>query len=213
MTLEGAGIVKLQPSTVQYNHQRIVSLMKNRFCIGFVIATGFSLTVRATAAQDALKPKLTDPSGFEVIGIEARTNNSQESTGGGAIPKQWQRLFMENLLGRIPDRIDQSIVAVYSNYASDWNGDYTYALGARVKPRSKSPEGMVAKNIPGGKFLEFTSKRGRPELVVPDMWKEVWAYFQVPGNPTRAYGTDFEIYDDLSDPSNVQVKLYVGVKP
>jgi len=187
--------------------------MKNRFCMVFVIASAQAALVCGAAGQDAVKPKLTDPSGFEVIGIEARTNNSQESTGSGAIPKQWQRLFMENVLGRIPNRIDQSIVAVYSNYAGDWNGDYTYTLGAQVKPGTKAPEGMVAKNIPGGKFEEFTSKRGRPELVVPEMWKDVWAYFQVPGNPTRAYGSDYEIYDDLSDPTNVQVRLHVGVKP
>jgi predicted transcriptional regulator YdeE len=160
-----------------------------------------------------MKPKPIESSEFQVVGIEARTNNSQESTGSGAIPKQWQRLFMENLLGRIPTRIDQSIVAVYSNYASDWNGDYTYTLGAKVKPGTKAPEGMVSKSVPAGKYVEFTSKRGRPEQVVPDMWKEVWAYFHVPGNPTRVYGADYEIYDDLSDPTNVQVRLCVGVKP
>ena len=187
--------------------------MKNRFCMVFVIASAQAVLVCGAAAQDAVKPKLTDPSGFEVIGIEARTNNALESGGDGAIPKQWQRLFMENLLGRIPDRIDQFIVAVYSNYASDWNGEYTYILGAKVKAGTKPPEGMVSKTIPAGKYIGFTSKRGRPEQVVPEMWKEVWAYFQSPGNPTRAYAADYEIYDDMSDPTNVQVRLYVGVKP
>ncbi len=147
-----------------------------------------------------------------MIGIETRTNNTQEADGNGAIPKQWQRLFMENLLNRIPDRVDQSIVAVYTEYASDWNGDYTFVLGAKVKPGTKTPEGMVAINVPGGKFVEFTSKRGRPELVVPEIWKEVWTYFQTSGNPLRAYGADYELYDDMSDPTNVQVRLYVGVK-
>src|ERR1019366_7737757 len=127
------------------------SLLQNRFCFALVIVSIILLTVGAASAQDAMKPKPVESSEFQVIGIEARTNNARESGGGGAIPKQWQRLFMENLLGRIPDRIDQSIVAVYSNYVSDWNGDYTYILGAKVKPGTKAPEGMVAKNIPGGK--------------------------------------------------------------
>jgi len=189
------------------------SLVQYRFCIAFVIAAAFSLTVCKAAAQDVMKPKLAEPAGFEVIGIEARTNNSQESSAEGAIPKQWQRLFMENLLNHVPDKLDQSIVAVYTNYASDWNGDYTYILGAKVKPGAKAPDGMVSKSIPAGKYVEFVSKRGRPEQVVPEMWKEVWAYFQIPGNPSRAYGRDYEIYDDLSDPTNMQVRLYVGVKP
>ena len=165
------------------------------------------------AAQEDVKPIQIEQPGFEVIGIEARTNNSQESGGTGAIPKQWQRFFMEGTQNRIPDRADRAIVAVYTKYASDWNGDYTFILGAKVKPGTKAPEGMVAINVSGGKFVEFTSKRGRPEQVVPEIWKEVWAYFQMPGNPTRAYGADYEIYDDMSDPTNVQVKLYVGVKP
>jgi predicted transcriptional regulator YdeE len=187
--------------------------MQNRFCFALVIVAIILLTVGATAAQDAMNSKAIESPEFQVVGIEARTNNSQESGGNGAIPKQWQRLFMENLLSRIPDRTDQSIVAVYSNYESDWNGDCTYILGAKVKPGSKPPEGMVSKSVPAGKYIEFTSKRGRPEQVVPEMWKHVWAYFQVSGNPTRAYGADYEIYDDMSDPTNVQVRLYVGVKP
>ena len=189
------------------------TLVQNRFCIALVIATAFMQIICGMAAQEAEKPKPIEQAEFEVIGIEARTNNTQESTGNGAIPKQWQRLFMENVLYRIPDRLDQSIVAVYTKYASDWNDDYTYILGAKVKPGTKAAEGMVSCNVAAGKYMEFISKRGRPEQVVPEMWKEVWTYFQTPGNPARAYGTDYEIYDDMSDTTNVQVKLYVGVKP
>jgi predicted transcriptional regulator YdeE len=187
--------------------------LQNRFCIAAVVAAAFGLAVCGVAAQEAVQPKQTEHLGFEVIGIEARTNNTQESGGNGAIPKQWQRLFMEGVLNHIPDRADQSIVAVYTKYASDWNGDYTFILGAKVKAGTKAPEGMVAINVSGGKFVEFTSKRGRPEQVVPEIWKEVWTYFQTPGSPARAYGTDYEIYDDMTDPANVQVRLYLGVKP
>ena len=189
------------------------SRLQNRFCIAAVILAAFSLAGCGMAAQEAVKPKQMEHAGFEVIGIETRTNNTQESGGNGAIPKQWQRVFMEGLLNRIPDRADQSIVAVYTRYASDWNGDYTYILGAKVKPGTKAPEGMVSSNVTAGKYLEFISKRGRPEQVVPEMWKEVWAYFQTPGNSARAYATDYEIYDDMSDPTNVRVRLYLGVKP
>lgn len=178
-----------------------------------MVAAAVALGVTGAQAQTAVKPKPTEQSAFEVVGIEVRTNNSQESTGDGAIAKQWQRLFMENVLSRIPDRIDQSIVAVYTNYASDWNGDYTYILGARVLPGTKPPDGMVSQNVPAGRYVEFISARGPSPQVVPDMWKQVWMHFQVPGNPPRAYGADYEVYDDMADPNNVQVKLFIGVKP
>src|SRR5450755_181744 len=96
------------------------TLVQNRFCIVLVIATAFLQIICGMAAQEAMKPKSIEQAEFEVIGTEARTNNTQESGGNGAIPKQWQRLFMEDTLNRIPDRVDRSIVAVYTKYASDW---------------------------------------------------------------------------------------------
>ena len=181
--------------------------------IAFVIAAFLILAVCTMAAQDAMNPILTDCAGFEVIGIEARTNNSQEATGDGTIPKQWRSLFMEGVLNRIPDRLDQSIVAVYTNYASDWNGDYTYILGAKVKPGTKAPEGMVSVNIPAGRYVDFVSTRGVSSQVVPETWKQIWTYFHEPGTPPRDYKADFERYDDLSDPNNIQVRIYIGIKP
>src|ERR1035441_1235283 len=163
------------------------SPVQNRYCLALLIATAWLLTVGAAEAQDAMKPKQTEPPRFEVIGIQARTNNARESRADGAIPKQWQRLFMEGVLNRIPDRLDQSIVAVYTDYASDWNGDYTYILGAKVKPGTKAPDGMVAVMVPTGKYVEFESARGPGQEVVPEVWKRIWTYFQEPGNPARAY--------------------------
>ena len=90
-------------------------------------------------AQDTMKPKPTEQASFDVIGIEARTNNAQEATADGAIGQQWQRLFTEGILDQIPDQTDESITVVYTNYASDWNGDYTYVLGAKVKSGTKAP--------------------------------------------------------------------------
>src|SRR5271169_2164702 len=95
-------------------------------------------------AQEMTKPTATDQTDFSVIGISAQTNNTVEANGEGAIPKLWQRLFAEGVLNRIPDRSDEAIVAVYTKYVTDQNGDYTYVLGARVKPGTKPPKGMVA---------------------------------------------------------------------
>ncbi len=160
-----------------------------------------------------MKPKPTEQIAFDVIGIEVRTNNAQEATSGGAIPQQWQRLYMQGVLDQIPDRLDQSVVAVYTKYASDWNGDYNYILGARVKPGTKPPAGMVLVSVPAGKYMEFTSARGPAPQVVPNLWKEIWTYFHEPGNPVRAYRADFEVYDEISNPNSIQMKIYVGVKP
>jgi predicted transcriptional regulator YdeE len=177
------------------------------------LAVSFALGTAQLNAQDTMKPKSTQQASFDVVGIEARTNNAQEATGNGAIPKLWSRLFAEGILDKIPDRADQSITVVYTNYASDWNGDYTYILGARVKPGTKAPDGMVLVTVPAGMYLEFESARGPGQEVVPVLWKRIWAYFLDSTNPTRAYKSDFERYDMPSDPNHVQANVFMGVKP
>src|SRR5208283_3308187 len=173
-----------------------------RVILSSTLAAALCISAAGAQAQNAMTLESIDQAGFEVIGIEARTNNSQESGPNGAISKQWPRLFQEGVLNRIPDRLDQSIVAVYTKYASDWNGDYTYILGAKVKPGTKAPEGMVTVNVPSGYYVMFVSARGPGQQVVPELWKQIWTYFHEPGNPSRAYQADFELYDDMSDPNN-----------
>ena len=53
----------------------------------------------------------------------------------------------------------------------------------------------------------------RDRTVVPEVWKQIWVYFQEPGNLARAYKGDFERYDSMSDPSNMQAHIFMGVKP
>ena len=131
----------------------------------------------------------------------------------GQIPKLWQRLFAEGVLNRIPDRTDEAIIAVYTKYASDANGDYTCILGAKVASGTKAPDGMVAVTIPAGKYLEFVSAKGPPQEVVPAIWTQIYGYFAGPGAPKRAFQADFERYDGPFDPNAMQAHIYIGVKP
>ncbi len=178
-----------------------------------LVAALAALGITSMDAQNNPKPKPVEQSSFDVIGISTRTNNAQEATGNGEIPKQWQRLFNEGILDRIPERSDQDVVAVYTDYASDWNGDYTYILGAKVKPGTKAPVGMVAVTVPAGKYVEFESATGPGQTVVPAVWKQIWEYFQEPGNPARAYKADCERYETPSDPNNIQAHVLISVKP
>ena len=187
--------------------------MKTNLSHSFLmVAAMLVLGTTILQAQDNMKPKPNPQDAFEVIGIQVRTNNAKEANGDGAIPKQWQRLFAEGILNQIPEKVDQSITVVYSNYAGDWNGDYDYTLGTKVKSGTRPPEGMVSVTVPTGKYLEFESARGPGQTVVPEVWKQIWAYFQDPANPQRDYKADFERYEP-SDPANVQAYIFIRVKP
>jgi CubicO group peptidase (beta-lactamase class C family)/predicted transcriptional regulator YdeE len=162
---------------------------------------------------EAMNPKVVDQDGFTVIGITARTTNAKEMTAAGAIGKQWMRFFQEGVFGKIPNKADASIIAVYTDYASDHNGEYTYVLGARVTSDAEVPDGMVAKKIPGGKFAMFTSDKGPAPQVVPATWMKINSLPQNGVGGDRLYRADYEIYDERArDPQNLQVDVYVGIR-
>ena len=159
-----------------------------------------------------MHPKIVQLDGFEVVGISARTNNATEAGPDGAIPKLWQRVMQEHVLDRVSDKTDPNLYAVYSDYASDANGDYTLVLGTKVHPGTKAPAGMIARAFPAGRYAVFTSERGAVARVVVETWKRIWAYYQSSASE-RAYRADFEVYDQrAADPNNAQVDIYIGLK-
>lgn len=161
----------------------------------------------------AMDPKIVEQDGFTVVGISARTNNAKEMTADGVIGKMWGRLMQEGLLTKIPNKADPDVVAVYADYASDHNGDYTYLLGARVTSEADVPTGMVAMKVPSGKFAVFTSEKGPAPKVVPELWMKINSLPENAMGADRTYRADFEIYDQRAlDPQNLQMDVYIGIR-
>jgi predicted transcriptional regulator YdeE len=172
-----------------------------------------ALLVSASPEDKAMNPKIVERDAFTLVGIAARTSNAREMSADGVIGRQWGRLMQEGLLAKIPDKADQNIVAVYTDYASDHNGEYTFVLGARVKSDKAVPAGMVTKKIPGGKFAVFTSQKGAVAHVVPETWMKINSLPRSAVGGDRVYRADYEIYDErAADPANSQVDVYVGIK-
>jgi predicted transcriptional regulator YdeE len=172
------------------------------------------LTLAAEYAVTDMKPRVVEKlDGFTVVGIAARTNNAKESTPDSAIGKLWHSFFNEGILNEIPNKVDANTIAVYTDYARDKDGDYTYVLGAKVKSPENLPAGMVAVQVLPGRYAVFTSEKGPAYKVVPDAWRKIWAVPKSDANGNRTYKTDFEVYDQrAADPQKSQVDLYVGLK-
>ena len=119
--------------------------------------------VCAAFAGVGMTPQIVYQEAFQVVGIEASTNNAKESGPDAIIGKLWQQFLGQNLLDKIPDRVDQSIIAVYTDYATDANGQYTFVLGAKVKPVPDPvlPEGMVVKPFPPDDMPSSPQTAGR----------------------------------------------------
>ena len=162
---------------------------------------------------DTMNPNVVECGALIVVGIAARTSNAREMTAEGIIGRQWGRLMQEGLLAKIPNKADHNIIAVYTDYASDHNGEYTFVLGARVESDQDVPAGMVAKKIPAGKFAVFTSEKGAAAKVVPETWMKINYLPRTAVGGDRVYRADYEIYDErAADPANSQVDVYVAIK-
>jgi predicted transcriptional regulator YdeE len=181
----------------------------------------FSATVVAIAVSMAGQnnpPRKIHQEEFSIVGIEARTTNAHEMKGDGVIPAQWQK-WQDRLNAHLkgPPEIqaaDSNLYAVYTDYTSDRNGEYSFVIGLKAGPRATVPEGMVVKKIPAGDYAVITSENGPVSKVVPSAWMRVWAledHAQLGG--ARAYKSDFEVYDGRSrDPQHSQVVIYVGLE-
>ena len=196
--------------------KNLASVFPVQFLAGFLIALTAlpSLNAQTKSGKNIKETSIIRKhvNSFTVIGISARTKNAKEAGLDGVIGKQWQKFFQEGVLENIPGKISPVIYAVYTDYESDHNGEYTYVIGASVKEGTRAPAGMVAVTVPAGSFAVITSDRGALPQVVPSAWQRV---FQLEDERqlNRVYKTDFEVYDQRAqNPQDAQVDLYLGVK-
>jgi predicted transcriptional regulator YdeE len=165
-------------------------------------------------AAETAKPRVVHQDEFFIVGIEARTNAANETSGQGVIPQQWQKFFQEGVLQKIPNKADQNIYAVYTDFADKLSGDYSIVIGAKVTDKSQIPAGLVLKTVPAGKYAIFQSEKGPAWEVLPAAWQKI-ADSEAKGELgyTRMYKADYEVYYGQSfDPENVRAELHVGVK-
>jgi predicted transcriptional regulator YdeE len=183
-------------------------------CLLVVLCLGVVLPHIHASAEGSMKPNVVEQSEFSIIGIQIRTSNAKEMTSQGDIPKQWSKFYKEGIADKIPNKVDPTIYAVYTNYASDYNGEYDIIIGIKVTGDSDVPPGMVVKTIPNGRFAIITSATGPVEQVVPQAWQRVYSLDQKRQlGGARAYKADFEVYDPRSqNPQGAQVDLYIGLK-
>ncbi|MBB5316098.1 GyrI-like domain-containing protein [Tunturibacter empetritectus] len=152
-------------------------------------------------------------SGFYVVGVAARTDNAAERNGKGKIGEIWHRLLRDNLAAKIPNKLGIDLIAVYTDYEKDHNGQYTYLLGLPVSSIHNVPAKFVAKHIPGGRYAVVTSNRGPVTKVVPETWQRIWSMSVAELGGTRSFRADYEVYDQRStDPEKAQIEVYVGLR-
>jgi predicted transcriptional regulator YdeE len=150
-----------------------------------------------------MKHKITTLPEFKVIGIAARTGND---TTQNDIPKLWQKFYSENIADKIPNKISDEVISLYTDYESDYTKPYTILLGCKVKDFGSIPKGMVSKIIPGSKYEVFTAKGEMPHKII-ETWQKIWN-----SKIDRTYTGDFEVYTNKYNSSKPEADIYIAVK-
>lgn len=153
---------------------------------------------------------------IKLVGITARTNNAslfESNPETNKVAATVQKYFHNRLAEQIQNRkYPGKTFCVYTNYESDFNGDYTYFIGEEVESFEKLHDGFDAITIPRQIYTKFTNQPGPMPTVCIEMWKAIWSMKRSELGGERSYIADFEIYDERShDHQNVILDIFLGI--
>jgi len=145
---------------------------------------------------------------FKVIGIAVRTTN-ENNQAMNDISLLWNKFFSENLIEKIPNKLGSEIYCIYTEYEKDYTKPYTTIIGCKVENLNEIPEGMIGKEIEGGKYQEFLAKGDLTKGAVFQEWSKIWSNSDL----KRRYTADFEVYGEKAqNQENAEVEIYVGIE-
>ena len=145
---------------------------------------------------------------FKIIGISVKTTN-ENGQSMIDIGQLWSRFYADSILSTIPDRINDDVYSIYTDYQSDYKGAYTAIIGCKVKSLDNIPNGLTGREIPKGNYLKYIVKGKMPDAII-DQWKKIWSQDK---DINRKYTADFEVYGQKSqNPDKAEVYIYIATE-
>ncbi len=151
---------------------------------------------------------------IKLVGITARTSLASEMNLATAkIGATVQKYFHGNHPEKINNRKNPGVTyCIYTNYESDFTGEYTYFIGEEVYSFGDLPEGFETLVIPGQRYAKFTTESGAMPAVCIGAWQKIWTMTAAELGGERAYVADFEVYDERAlDHQNTILDVFVGL--
>jgi predicted transcriptional regulator YdeE len=144
---------------------------------------------------------------FAVIGIAVRTTN-ENGQAGQDISTLWNRFLTEGIAAKIPNKIENAVYCIYTDYEKDHTRPYTTILGCKVSTIEAIPEGMTGKAIETATYTKHIAKGSLLQGMVFDAWTEIWN-----ADLPRTFTADFEVYGEKAqNPENAEVDIFVAVQ-
>jgi predicted transcriptional regulator YdeE len=159
--------------------------------------------------------ELAAKSDIKLVGLSVRTNNQNEMNPQTAkIGELAGRYWGQQCAAHIADRKNPGItLSVYTDYASNEHGDYTYFVGEEVTSFDNVSDHFQTLTIPAAQYQKFTTPAGKMPEVVINAWMQIWQMTAANFGGDRAYVADFEVYDErANNPANAVADIYIGIK-
>lgn len=142
---------------------------------------------------------------FTIIGVSVRTTN-ENGKSAKDIEALWNKFITEGILDRIPNKLDNTVYSIYTDYESDYTKPYSTIIGCEVKNTDTIPNGMIAKTITGGNYTKFVAKGDLTKGAVYEEWIKIWNT-----NLNRSYTADFEVYGKKTEnPKDAEVNIFIA---
>jgi len=144
---------------------------------------------------------------FKLIGISIRTTN-ENGQSAKDIADLWNRFMSENISDKIPNKIDNTVYSLYTDYEGDHTKPYTTILGCKVDNVTQVPKGLTSKSFEGGDYMKTSTKGDLMKGIVANKWVEIWAM-----DLDRKFTADFEVYGKKAqNPNDAEVEFFIAIK-
>ncbi|MBN9377750.1 MAG: hypothetical protein BGO14_11700 [Chlamydiales bacterium 38-26] len=141
---------------------------------------------------------------LKIIGIVMKTTNANGQSIQD-IARFWEKFNDEQIFTKIPNKKNQDILALYTDYEGDETQPYHYMIGCEVTSLDDIPVGMVGKIIPPADYTILKAQGQFPDCLTKT-WQTIWK-----SDLKRSYRNDFEVYRTF-DPNHADIDVYIGVK-
>lgn len=144
---------------------------------------------------------------FNVIGISVRTTN-ENNQAATEIADLWGKFMTEGVLEAIPNKIDNTVYSIYTDYESDHTKPYSVVLGCKVENLDEIPDGMTGKLIEGGNYVKLSAKGNLAEGLIIKKWIEIWGM-----DLNRVFTADYEVFGEKAqNPADAEIDFLIAVK-
>lgn len=159
------------------------------------------------------KTKLSLPE-IKLVGLSVRTSKAIENPASSKIGPCAGQYFGGNLSDKIPHRKHKGrTLCAYSDYESDYTGEYTFYIGEEVESFEGLQDGLVSHIIPPQTYIKFTTPSGAMPDVIIKAWQDIWDMSPEELGGVRRYAADFQVHDERAlDPLHTVVDIYIGIQ-